>query len=521
MEIRNYKQAINYLEGFIGKIVFKVNKEFVKKHDPLERMRILLSFLGNPQDKFKSILVGGTSGKGSTSYLISHILTAAGYKTGLTLSPHLQKVNERLQINGKEISDKKFTKMVSSMIQIIEKMKNPPAGGGVGAPSYFEILVGMAFTYFVKEKVDIAVVEVGMGGEFDATNTLNPLIAVLTNVGLDHTNVLGKTVEKIAKTKAGIIKKIKDERLKIKESKENHKSLIINHKSPIVVSGVKQPAVIKVVEDRSKKVGAKLFRLGEHFGFKIKNESENGITFDFYGCHPEFISGSKIPKRVRDYMFREIKLSLLGRYQAENASLAIKTALELRKFGFKVSDKNIKKALSTAFFPGRFEILPCHPELFSGSKHDRKNKMLKQVQHDNEKTIILDGAHNPTKMKEFLKSLEKIFSKEGKIFIIGFKFDKDIKKMLSQIVKVADEIIVTEFKAKTDVAVHASAEALRIKDELLRMNYRGKITVEKDSKKALEKALDIPITQHPNNPSVIVVTGSLYLVGEVRGLLRK
>lgn len=460
MKITSYKQAVRYLESFIGKILFKVDKEFLKKHDPLERMRALLSLLGHPQDKFKSVLVGGTSGKGSTAYLISQILTTSGYKTGFTLSPHLQKVNERLQINNAEISDEKFMEMVSSVKPAIEKMSSLK----IGAPSYFEILIGMAFKHFADQKVDIAVVEVGMGGEFDATNTLSPLIAVLTNVGLDHTEILGKTVEKIARTKVGIIK-----------------SLSSSATPLVVVSGVKQPLIVKIVEDRCKKVGAELNLLWRDFGYKIKKENVSGIDFDFIS-HEETLD--------------DLKLSLLGQYQAENASLSIKTILELRKFGFKISDKTIRKALSNAFFPGRFEVVrgptPATP------------------------LIVLDGAHNPTKMKEFLKSLKKIFPKERKVFIIGFKFDKEIKKMLKEVLGATDEVIATEFKSKTDVAVHASAEALRIKDELLRMNYRGKIIVEKDSGKALERGFNILKTQYPNNPSVIAVTGSLYLVGEIR-----
>src|SRR3989344_3641959 len=220
MNIGNYMEALNYLESFIGKVVFKVDPETVKLHPPLDRMKILLKLLDNPQDKFKSILVGGTSGKGSTAYLISHILTTAGYKTGLTISPHLQKINERIQINGKSISDEGFVKLLNLIIPAIEKMSFDFAQGKVGAParhrllpkasaggpSYFEILIAMAFLYFAEQKVDIAVVEVGMGGEFDATNTLYPLIAVLTNVSLDHTNILGGSVQKIARTKAGIIK---------------------------------------------------------------------------------------------------------------------------------------------------------------------------------------------------------------------------------------------------------------------------------------------------------------------------
>ena len=503
MKVTNYAEAIRFLEGFIGKIIFKVDKEFVKKHDPLERMRILLSLLGDPQEKFKSVLVGGTSGKGSTAYLISHILTTAGYKTGFTLSPHLEKVNERLQINGKEISDKEFTKLTASMIRIIEAMKKMP----IGAPSYFEILIAMAFMYFAEEKVDIVVVEVGMGGEFDATNTLYPLISVLTNVSLDHTNVLGKTVEKISRTKAGIIKSarfahenflVRSSQMNIsKELKMRTGENFVSSARLVVISGVKQPSVMKIVENRCKKVGAELFRLGKDFNYKIKKESIKGSIFDLILPHD------------RGQILNNLCLNLVGNYQVQNASLAIETVRQLANFGFKVKEKDIREALRTAFFPGRFEILQCHPEFI---------RLGEQVQHDKRTTLILDGAHNPTKMKEFLKNLKKLFPKERKVFIIGFKFDKEIKKMLKEILSVADEVIVTEFKGKTDVAVHASASAFKVAKEIKKLSNKI-IKVEKDSKKALQKALNYPITQLPNYQSIIVVTGSLYLVGEIRSML--
>lgn len=492
MQVKGYKHALNYLEGFIGKIIFKVSAR--ENYDPLGRMRILLSLLGNPQDKFKSVLVGGTAGKGSTAYLISHILTASGYKTGFTVSPHLQKVNERLQINGKEISDLEFTKMVNSIVQTIELMKKMPAspqGGKIGAPSYFEIIVGMAFKYFAKEKVDIAVAEVGMGGEFDATNTLNPLAAVLTNVGLDHTNILGKTVEKIARTKAGIIKKseMRNEKLEIKGNNNSHLSSLTSHL--VVVSGVRQPSVVKIIEKKCEDTGAKLNLLWRDFGYKIKKESLKGSVFDL------------ITSSGRTIQLNDLQLSLIGRYQVENASLAVKTVLKLEKFGFKISDEAIKKALKTAFFPGRFEILRLAP----------------LSQDKTSSTLILDGAHNPTKMRAFLSTLKKLFPKEPKVFIVGFKFDKDIKKMLKEILGAADEIIITEFKAKTDTNVHASADASDIKNEILKIKKDSEVIIERDSKKALEKALNILKTQYPNDPSAIIVTGSLYLVGEVRSML--
>lgn len=506
MKITTYKEAVDYLENFIGKSIYRIDSEYLKHHDPLEKTRALLNLLGNPQNKFASVLIGGTAGKGSTAYLISHILTNAGYKTGLTISPHLQKINERIQINNKQISNAKFVELASSIVRTIELMKKTKVGG----PSYFEILIAMAFKYFCDQEIDIAVVEVGMGGEYDSTNTLYPLVAVLTNVNLDHTNILGKTVQKIARTKVGIIKglRIRDKGL------INNSSLII-HYLP-VVTGIKQPSVIKIIEERCEKVGANLFRLGKDFDFRTKRENYHGSVFD------TTILGDRIKKLYN------LQLSLLGRHQVENASLAIETVLQLEKFGLKVSEENIRKALKTAFFPGRFEVIPCHPKFISGSfspspvpsplegEGQGEGKMLKQVQHDNEATLILDGAHNPTKMKAFLSTLKKLYPKSPKIFVIAFKSDKNIKGMLRQILRVADKIIITEFHGVTDMSKKASADALDIKNQILKIKKDTGVTVEKDSKKALAKALAI---KQFNNSAIVIVTGSFYLVGEVRDYL--
>ncbi len=523
MQIVTYDQAVKYLENFIGKVIFKVDPQSVRRQHPLERMRILLNLLDYPQNKFQSVLVGGTSGKGSTAYLISHILKTAGYKTGLTISPHLQKVNERLQINNKSISDEAFVKLLNTLIlpsiRVMSKMK-------IGSPSYFEILVAMAFLYFAKEKVDIAVVEVGMGGEFDATNTLFPCVSVLTNVSLDHTNVLGKTIEEIANTKVGIIKS---------------GSLPL-----VVVTGVKQPTVIKIVENKCREVGAKLYRLEKDFNFRIKKERKKGSIFDL-----TITNG-------RELKLNDLKLSLLGEYQVENASLAIKTILELEKFaclptgmGFKFSEEYVRKALSTAFFPGRFEIARInsspHPLNDSSRPNGNTREAYEKVPvipaamisiNENKETVkrsfrgkvrsqldtkrhtlILDGAHNPTKMRAFLTTLKKLFPKEKKIFIVAFKNDKDIKGMLKEIAKAADYVVGTEFHIKTDTAVSASLDSKSIKSQLLSIKFRGKIFVESDSKKALNRSLKLSTLNQYNNTAIIIVTGSLYLVGEIRSML--
>src|SRR3989344_7954159 len=192
---KDYYACRVWLESFIP-------QTYSRENLGLERIEYLLKLLGNPEKKFKSIHVGGTSGKGSTCFYIARILQLKKYKIGLHLSPHLVYIGERMQINGKEISVSRLVRLINEIKPLVEQMR----ASQLGKPSYFEILVALSFKYFADSKVDFAVVEVGLGGRLDATNVLQPQIALITNVGLDHTEILGNSVEKIAEEKAGIIK---------------------------------------------------------------------------------------------------------------------------------------------------------------------------------------------------------------------------------------------------------------------------------------------------------------------------
>lgn len=497
MSINTYNEALKYLDSFIKPVVFaKITPEQARKRDPLDRMRRLLELLGNPQDTFPSILVGGTSGKGSTAYLIAHMLTTAGYKTGFTLSPHLEKINERIQIGKNQelrirnqekrrlnaIDDEEFVDLLNTTIPAIQNMQRLP----VGEPSHFEILIAMAFLYFVQQKVDIAVVEVGLGGRWDATNTLHSLIYVLTNISLDHTAILGDTVEKIAREKVEIIKK-------------NDELRIMNNGEKItVITGVKQASVVEIVEKKCREVDVQLYKLNKDFRFNIVKQGEEATIFDF------------ISSEHKNESFFGMRLSLLGDFQIENASIAIQTIIQLRKSWFNVSESQIRKALSTAFFPGRFEVFEYK---IQNTKYQ----------------ILLDGAHNPEKMRVFIQSVQKLYQNKKKIFLIAFKEDKNIDSMLDYIIDAADVIIATEFSSEVYVSNQHALDAHKIKNQISKMKNTKKtlkIIVEKDLKKAVQKALEILSLrfaqgQDDRENNIAIITGSLYLVGEVRSLLSK
>lgn len=441
--IKTFKQAVNFLESLIprGK---------ARKHPGkigLLRQKYLLKLLDNPQNKYPCVHITGTAGKGSTAYLISNILKTAGYKVGLHISPHLEIITERVQINNKNLGKQKFIKLVNYVKPIIEKIGEDPK---YGKPTYFEALAGLTFLAFVKEKVNIAVIEVGMGGKFDGTNVIkNPLISIITNIGLDHTKILGKTVEKIAGDKKEIIKK-----------------------NSIVISGVKQESVQKIVASKCLKQNSKLYLLNKDFKYKIKKIDKHGEIFDFF---------------TKSKKYKNLNLSLLGYHQVENASLAIFAIEMLKNKGFRINEKQIRKALLNSFFAGRLEIV--------------KNKPL----------LVFDGAHNEDKIKALTVSFPKLFSYEKLIVVFALKRDKNIETIFPEIAKIASKIIVTRFTIGCDIGLNLSYPPEKLANEIKnKFNFQNLLVVSSPIK-AIKKALKL---QRKND--VVLVTGSLYLIGELK-----
>lgn len=453
--ITTLKEAQEYLESFIRPTVFERVKEDSHLKDPLDRMRVLLTLLGDPQKQFKSVQISGTSGKGSTAYLLGNILTKAGYKTGFATSPHLQRISERMQVNMEEISDHGLLELVGQLVPVNEKMKNLP----VGEPSYFELLTALAFMYFAKEKVDIAVVEVGLEGKYDATNLLDPLIVVLTNISKDHTELLGETEEQIASEAFSIIR-------------QNNRGT-----APVVITGISQPLILEILMQRARLINARTQILGKDFSFAIASHTQTGVCFSF---------------STHEMKIDNLEVRLRGDYQVANASLAIACLLALRSAGFSISFDEIRQGLQTAFFPGRFEVLTYR-----------------------NKTIILDGAHNSAKMQAFLQALSEYYPQETKTFIIGFKKGKDILPMLKGLLaKDGRQYIFTQFHKTADYARSVTMDLIELKDNVDSLITADNISFQKTVPEAFEQALKTA-------SDIVIVTGSLYLVGEMRDLLDK
>lgn len=337
---------------------------------------LLCEKLGNPQHQFKSIHVGGTNGKGSTSHMLAAVLQTAGYKTGLYTSPHLKDFRERIRINGKMISEE----------EVVDFVANQQENISVIEPSFFEMTVAMAFAHFAREQVDIAVIEVGLGGRLDSTNIISPLLSVITNIGWDHMNLLGNTLPEIAAEKAGIIK---------------------NH-VPVVI-GEHQPEVATVFTEKAKQENAPLRFASE--GWQIeKIENQDRIA--------DFLEVEVNPANQSEPAFKSLilKLDLTGTYQLKNLKTVLSGLDELKKQQFNISDDAVFTALKEVKkltgLQGRWQILSKQP------------------------LIICDTGHNPEGIAEVLQNIAATPHRQLH-FILGMVNDKDSNKILSLLPKQA------------------------------------------------------------------------------------
>ena len=306
----NYAEALEYIHS--------VNWTFCKPG--LERIGELCERLGHPENKLKFIHVAGTNGKGSTSAMLDSVLRAAGYKTGLYTSPYIRVFNERMRVNGKNISD-------SELASLTEYIK-PIADGMEDKPTEFELITALAFEYFARHNCDVVILEAGMGGRLDSTNIINTsVLSIITGIALDHTAFLGDTVEKIAFEKAGIIKPL----------------------IPVIFGGTDASAEA-VIRDKADELGS-MFKTVDYSALLVKDMSLDGTVFDFG-------------------KYQDLKISLLGSYQPRNAAIVVSAVDVLRENRFEISDAALKEGLSSAEWQGRFEILSREPLIIFDGAHN-------------------------------------------------------------------------------------------------------------------------------------------------------
>lgn len=426
----DFKESIDWLYSF---------KQYGSKLG-LERIFLIMKQLKNPQNNIKIVHVTGTNGKGSVCKYIGSILQKAGYSVGVYISPHLERFSERIVIDDREISDEEITLLVEKIKPVVDEMIE-----NNNTPTFFEIVTAMAFLFFSDSSVDFAVVEVGLGGRFDATNVVIPAVSVITNISLEHTARLGEDVKSIAFEKAGIIKD-----------------------NVPVGTAVKDDAKI-VVEKTAKEKNAQVIC--------IDKNSWKRLSYTIQ--YQEFL----ICGILNEYT---VKTSMLGSYQGENIALAVTAAEQLQMNGTYLTDNDIIDGISTAFNPGRMEIIAEDP------------------------TILLDGAHNPAGMKMLKKTLKEDFEYERLILIVGILEDKDIQRMLTTIVPISDVVIVTKSKNAR------ACEPAALKDRIKEIGYTKDLFVEKSLPKAIDHAKVMA-----GKKDVICISGSLFTVGEARSYFTK
>ncbi|OQY92651.1 MAG: dihydrofolate synthase [Sphingobacteriales bacterium UTBCD1] len=363
----NYKETIDYLTGRLP-MFSRVGSAAFKKD--LTNTFKLCSYLGDPQKKFKSIHVAGTNGKGSVSHMLAAILQTAGYKTGLYTSPHLKDLRERIKVSGKMTEEKFVTDFTNRIRSLAEEIE----------PSFFEITVAMAFEYFAEQKVDVAVIEVGLGGRFDSTNVITPELSVITNIGWDHMNMLGDSLDKIAFEKAGIIK-------------ENI------------------PAVVGEVLPETKDV---FIQKAKEKNAPLSIASQRRQATNWHWEKQELVVEVSEQHKTDHQIYH---LDLTGIYQVKNLLTVLEACFQLRQLGWNTGEKIMQKALPNVKkitgLHGRWEIIHHKPD------------------------VVLDVAHNVDGIKQIAEQIEVTDYRQLHL-IIGMVKDKEVEKVISLLPREAD-----------------------------------------------------------------------------------
>jgi dihydrofolate synthase/folylpolyglutamate synthase len=371
----DYQQAIDYINSYTD------YEKVGMPHDPafydLRRVNELLSILGNPQRKAASVHITGTNGKGSVAVMIASSLTAAGYRTGLYTSPHFHTWRERVRVDGKLISEAELARLVTELKPQLEAVNERATYGKL---TTFEFLTALAFAYFGQRGVRFQVLEVGLGGQFDATSVITPLVSIITPISFDHTDVLGTTLKEIAAEKCGIIKP-----------------------DSIVVTAPQPPEAARVIREVCRKRRAKLLTVG-------KEVTWQGLSFA--------LDGQRLRVQGRRDSY-ELFLPLLGEHQMVNAATAVAALEVIADSGFDISKENVARGFEKVSWPGRFQILSRRP------------------------LLVVDGGHNIGAARSLAQSIKQYLDYKRAILVMGTSQDKDVAGLVAELAPLFDQVIVT------------------------------------------------------------------------------
>jgi dihydrofolate synthase/folylpolyglutamate synthase len=410
----NYDAAVRYLLS-LGRELAAPTQAAAAKFD-LENISILSERLGRPDRAYPSAHIAGTNGKGSTAAFLESILRHAGFRTGLNTSPHLEKINERIRVDGKEISDSDFAETLTRIQGLIEELL---AAGKLRAhPTYFECVTAMAFQYFAESRVDFGVFEVGLGGRLDATNILTPAISLITTIDFDHEQFLGHSLSDIATEKAGILKK-----------------------GVPVVLATQRPEVREVLLARATKLGCPIIETAETYC--LEDEAlQNGCAH------------ARITELSTGWSAR-LAPQLPGRFQLQNAMNAVAAAHTLAGWGYRIPQEAIEQGVASAVWPGRLEKLQSRPDIY------------------------VDGAHNPGAARELAAFWQENFAGREIFLLYGALRDKAVDEIAGLLFPHAAEVVFTEPRTSraisasqlSEIAAHLAAHSSVIADAEQALDY--------------------------------------------------
>jgi dihydrofolate synthase/folylpolyglutamate synthase len=452
------------LDWLMGRINFERTAfvPYQERQLKLDRMRQLLTRLGQPDAGMKIVHIAGTKGKGSTCAMIGAVLAAAGYRTGLFSSPHLERIEERFAVDGEPCSPDELVALVSQLIPIVRTMDEEAAAEGdpTGGPTYFEITTAMALLHFVEHQVDAAILEVGLGGRLDSTNVCLPVVSVITSISFDHMRQLGNSLASIAREKAGIIKP-----------------------GVPVISGVVDPEPQSVIAEIAREHGCRLIQLNRDFRYGYAR-AQSAIR------NPQSAIGNmsfryNVPSQ--EFELDNAQLAMPGEHQAANAAVALATICELRHQGWCISNDAVRHGLSGAKLPGRVEIVHGDP------------------------TIVLDTAHNPASAQALVSTLDELPRGSRRTLILSISYDKDVQAIVRELIPHFQRVIVTQYQ-ENPRAVAA--------EQLLEIVRRAHPTDQSESSLCRTPAEAWKLATTTAQPGeCICIAGSFYLAAEMRPLL--
>jgi len=475
--------AVDWLMG-------RINYEWVadvpynERQLKLDRMRQLLTRLGQPDAGMKIVHVAGTKGKGSTSAMIAGMLSAAGYRTGLFTSPHLELLEERFAVDGLPCTAGELVALVDRVRPIVLTMDVEASieGDTAGVPTFFEIVTAIALLHFVEHHVDAAILEVGLGGRLDSTNVCLPAVSVITSISFDHTKLLGSTLAAIAREKAGIIKP-----------------------GVPVVCGVTDAEPQQVIAATAREHGCRLIQLGRDFAFQYGGiPATAGELLAERGTSKTLDFGYHVPGQELELL--ALPLAMFGRHQAANAAVALAAISELLRQGWRISTDAIREGLGRTVVPGRVELLPGEP------------------------LVVLDVAHNPASAQALVEALAELPAPTRRTLILSISSDKDMPAIVATLAPHFDRFVATQFRVNPR-AVPADELAEIVRSQLASINDAGIVS---GIAAAADSSYSPPAVIVRTMPAdawafasssaipgeVVCIAGSLFLAAELRPLVR-